>query len=279
MSDNIQDQIAALKEQVAQLEKKAAEEAVNKENQPIGESVTTDALNDDVNAQPKEDVPLLKLVIGGWAVLVVLLFIMSIANKKDNNAPVSVSATNASVNAIDATDAVAKAAEEATKVAQDATNAVATPVVDNAEHIESKWDYQTYNDGMTDMPAKIACVESDDMISQSFPYETTHTELCIRKNPKKGLDAYFRLKSDGQILCHSYAEPCVIKVRFDSGAVQSFSGLSASDNSSDIVFFQNAERMLNSILKSKQTRVQVELFQNGSQTTTFNTAGLVWPPK
>jgi hypothetical protein len=279
LSDNIQDQIAALKEQVAQLEKRAAEEAANKENPQLGLGVSTDNLNDDVKMQPKEGGPLLKWVIGGGTVFIVLLFFVSIANKTNKIAPIGVTATNASVNAVDATDAVAKAAGEATKVAQDATNAVASDGAGNVENVESKWDYQTYDDGMTDKPAKIACVESDDMISQSFPYEATHTELCIRKRPKEGLDAYFRLKSDGQILCQSYAEPCVIKVRFDSGAVQSFSGLSASDNSSDIVFFQNAERMLNSILKSKQTRVQVELYQNGSQATTFNTSGLVWPPK
>lgn len=279
MSDNIQDQIAALKEQVVQLEKRAAEEAANKESPQLNDGVTTDDLNDGLDSNPKEDGPLLKWVFGGGAVVIVLLLFVSIAGKTDKVAPASVSTTNASTNAADATDAVLKAAEEATKAVQDATNAVSDDANKNAQNDTTKWTYQVFNDEMTDKPTSIACVESEDMISQSFPYETTHTELCVRKSPKEGLDAYFRLKSDGQILCHSYAEPCVIKVRFDSGAVQSFSGLSSSDNSTEIVFFQNAERMLNSILKSKQTRVQVELYQNGSQTTTFNTAGLVWPPK
>lgn len=271
MGDDIKEQIAALKEQLAQLEETAAEEAANKENLQGSASFASSDLNDDVADLPKKGASISKWIFGVGASFVFLVFVASIVNNSSTSGHQITAPNGVSGNAVATPDAIAK-------TAHDATNAVSTSTADDVVNSTTKWEYRSFTDGMDDMPTKLACVESDDLISQTFPYESTHTELCIRKTPKHGLDAYFRLKSDGQILCHSYAEPCIIKVRFDSGAIQSFSGLMASDSSSNIVFFQNAARMLNSISDSKQTRVQVELYQNGNQTTTFNTAGLVWPP-
>ena len=275
MSDSIQDQIAALKEQVAQLEKKAAEDAANKKNIQHEAAINSEDTSNEMVKSDKADSPLIKWLTVAAFLLVALVTLAALANKPSESSNQdtyvkedSTNADRALEAAINATDAATKAAEDAIKTSQDTAN-----------NSNTKWYYKSLTDGMDDLPTKLACVESEDMITQTFPYESAHTELCIRKSPKEGLDAFFRLQSEGQILCHSYSEPCVIRVRFDSGSVQSFSGLSASDNSSNIVFFQNSERMLNSILKSKQTRVQVELYQNGIQTTTFNTSGLVWPPK
>jgi len=275
LSDDIKEQIAALKEQLAQLEKKALDEDVKKENPKVSVDNASVGFGNEVSdlpREPKGSDSTLKWMFGTGAAIVVLFLIMSIANKSPNPSTQNSTLNNSSsANALNVADEVAK-------TAQDATNAVAE-AAGNTEKSGTKWEYDSSSDGMSDIQTKTACIESEDMIIQSAPYEPTHTRLCFRKSPKYGFDAYFTLESDGQILCQSYVEPCTITVRFDKNAAQSFSGTSASDNSSDIVFFVNAQRLLSSVLKSKQTRVQVELFQNGNQATTFNTEGLVWPPK
>ncbi|MBN8649050.1 MAG: hypothetical protein J0L55_13940 [Caulobacterales bacterium] len=275
MSEDIQEQIAALKEQVAQLEKKAAAEKAKPaplipEIIPAPEPVFQE---DPIKTNNNSIVLVVTIAIVG-----LLLFAFSSNSSKKGGAPANTNVVTQSDN--DATDSVAKAAEEAIKTVEEISkeaNAAANTAP--AVNSETKWEYSSSSDGMSDVQTKTACVVSEDMIMQSAPYEPTHTRLCFRKSPKYGFDAYFVLESGGQILCHSYVEPCTITVRFDKNAAQSFSGGSSSDNSTDIVFFQNAQRLLNSVLKSKQTRVQVELFQNGNQVTTFNTSGLVWPPK
>lgn len=137
------------------------------------------------------------------------------------------------------------------------------------------WVYATETDAMMDNPGKRACVTSDNEVTQSFPYETTTAQLCVRQHPKFGLDVYLQLDSKGQILCRSYSG-CPIRIRYDKGAVRTVQGNEASDNSSEIVFFRSARSMVANLKKTNKTIIEITLYQNGAQNLIFNTKGLKW---
>lgn len=138
------------------------------------------------------------------------------------------------------------------------------------------WRYTVDRDGMSDGVTRTACVQSSDRVQQSFPYEDTGGRLCVRDSPRWGIDVYLSLNGDGQILCSSF-DDCTIRVRFDDGAAQSFSAVGPADHSTTSLFFRNASRAITGLRSADQTRIEFQLYQQGTQYLTFPTAGLTWP--
>ena len=138
----------------------------------------------------------------------------------------------------------------------------------------TQWVYSETEDPMGGA-TKTACVMSSDRVHLDFPYDDQEMRLCIRRSPKFGLDAYATLISDGQILCNSYSQ-CHIRLRFDDAAARSWSGGEASDGSSNIIFLENVSGLISSIKSSKTMRLELEFYQNGVQTVTFDVVGLKW---
>ena len=168
-----------------------------------------------------------------------------------------VAATNASVtNAVSATNSAVAAAP-----------ATAAPV--------TAWTYSASTDAMNDAQTRTACVTSNNEVTQTFPYKDVDAQLCIRKSPRYGLDAYVQLNGDGQILCD--IEGCSLHVRFDKGAAGSFPAVSAADNSTNIIFIRRTPALIEALKRSSTTVVEVRLYQNGDQDLRFDTAGLRWP--
>jgi hypothetical protein len=139
----------------------------------------------------------------------------------------------------------------------------------------SDWRVVERTDAMTDATIKTACTTSSNQVHLDAPYGSRSAQLCIRQHPEFGRDVYLSLNGSGQILCHSYSD-CTIPVRFDDGAVQRFTGNEPSDNSSETVFFANDGRFITAARSASRIRVQLEFYQNGSQTFDFPAKGLVW---
>lgn len=137
------------------------------------------------------------------------------------------------------------------------------------------WTYSSKSDPMSDEKMELACVQSSNSIYLSPPYGETGASLCLRNSPQFGRDAYVSLNENGQILCRSY-ESCQIRVRFDKAPAENWSAIGPSDHSTDMVFIQNREGFERKLRSTKTTNVQLEFYQNGLQTFTFNTAGLTW---
>ena len=158
----------------------------------------------------------------------------------------------------------------------DAVNATSAgePTAEADPEPRTQWVYSDTEDPMGGS-TKTACVTSSDRVHLDFPYDDQEMRLCIRRSPKFGLDAYATLMSDGQILCNSYSQ-CHIRVRFDAGAPQRWSGGEASDGSSNIIFLENVTRLISSIKSSETMRLELEFYQNGVQTVTFDVRGLEW---
>lgn len=138
------------------------------------------------------------------------------------------------------------------------------------------WVYESEVDPMTDKATRTGCVLSEEQVRLDSPYDDVFARLCLRDSPAHGKDVLVQLVGDGQILCRSY-DGCTLKVRFDKGPIQSFSGAGAADYSSNVVFFENRSRFEGAMLKADTTIVELELYQAGSQPVTFKTAGFAWP--
>lgn len=139
----------------------------------------------------------------------------------------------------------------------------------------SDWVHVTDSDPMSDKKTELACVDSENSVYLSPPYGQTGARLCLRNSPQFGRDAYVALLSDGQILCRSY-EPCGIRVRFDKDPAETWSGIGASDGSSDMVFIRDRASFERRLRNADATHIQMEFYRNGMQTFTFNTAGFSW---
>ena len=142
--------------------------------------------------------------------------------------------------------------------------------------IRSAWVYRTNIDEMTDKPTHFACVTSTNKVNLDWPYSDVSADLCVRQSPQYGLDAYVSLNGDGQILCRVY-DGCTVKIRFDDGAQQSFSAADAADHSSNIIFINNTQRLVQNLKNAELTRIEIALYQAGNQVLNFPTKDLEWP--
>ena len=145
-----------------------------------------------------------------------------------------------------------------------------------AEALKAGWDYRESKDPMTDGTTYFACVTSKDRVGLQPPYDPVTADLCIRQSPQHGLDVMVGLNGDGQMLCQSYRS-CSVKVRFGDGQQQTFSAIGAADNSSNMVFIENARRFVEAVKSAPVTRVQATFYEAGDQVMEFKTADLEWP--
>lgn len=149
------------------------------------------------------------------------------------------------------------------------------PVIAEPEVPRVAWVYSSTADPMTDKKTETACVKSSNTVRLGWPYSDVPAEICIRQSPKWGRDVYIQLRGDGQIVCDYHN--CNIKARFGDGAQQAFTVNSAADGSSNVKFVSNTARFITGLQAADVTRVEIQLYQNGSQIMEFNTKGLEWP--
>jgi hypothetical protein len=142
----------------------------------------------------------------------------------------------------------------------------------------SAWDYQFSKDALTDATETRACTTSTNQAQLTSPYKDTSLRLCIRQNPRSGLNVFFWLENGGQFVCRSL-DGCSVQVRFDSNPPSAYSVAEPSDYSSDTLFISNASRFLANAKKSERFIIEVNLYDAGSQSIFFDSQGLEWPPK
>lgn len=138
---------------------------------------------------------------------------------------------------------------------------------------QSAWVYSEDVDPMSDRKTRMACVNSIDTVNLDWPYSAITAALCIRNSPKFGIDVFYRLNGDGQILCDSY-DGCSIKIRYGDAPVGRNGALTSADHSSNIVFLTGARSVAARLANAKTTRMELTYYQAGSQTVTFPTQGL-----
>lgn len=139
----------------------------------------------------------------------------------------------------------------------------------------SEWSYDQDKDELTGKSTWFASVTSENYESFDFPYNDTpiFMTIAIRKSPRYGTDVYISVPT-GQF--NTGIDETYISVRFDEGKVTRWSCNEPSDNSSTVLFINNAKAFINKLKSSKECRISAEFYQQGSPTFTFKTAGLKW---
>ncbi|HEY0062491.1 MAG TPA: hypothetical protein VGC21_10240 [Telluria sp.] len=134
-----------------------------------------------------------------------------------------------------------------------------------------KWRYESYKDEMSSAVIKTATVLSNDSLNLEFPYSGKNMgSITIRRNPKT-LDVFVAVQK-GQIVCG--IQECTIKVRFDERKAMNFAATGPSDHSSDTLFLAPSSKFVDLAKASKKIRVELNMFQAGTQVLVFDSAGL-----
>lgn len=156
-----------------------------------------------------------------------------------------------------------------------AQQAASTPAPQEPDEPQTRWVYSSEQDEMRDASTDLACLTSTNELRFDFPYQGgSPATICFRQSPQYGFDAWVRI-DPGQFTC---LMDCTISVKFDDGAIQSFSAGGASDGSADIIFLRNANRFLNGAKAASRIVVEAEFFQAGRHQMVFeNASGLEWP--
>jgi hypothetical protein len=160
-------------------------------------------------------------------------------------------------------------------VATNTPGSTTAPTASGGSQASSGWIYSEEGSALQDAKTKLACTHSSDQVHLTFPYHDTGGELCIRRSPRRGLDAYVALDGNGQVLCG--IESCSVHVRFDKQPVKSFPAVGAADHSTNILFLNRTAALVAALKKSSQTVIELRLYEAGDQTLTFDTSALKWP--
>lgn len=139
-----------------------------------------------------------------------------------------------------------------------------------------QWDYTTAADKMTGKTSTRAAITSSNSLDLPFPYGgANYGRLMVRKHPQYGLDVLVSI-SKGQILCNSYSG-CSVKVRFGDGQPMTFSASEPDDHSSTVIFISNAQKFIDQAKKTKNIKIQMNVYQAGGQVLEFDSpSSLIW---
>jgi hypothetical protein len=143
-------------------------------------------------------------------------------------------------------------------------------------------NWKTQSLGVTDIdgPEKqIFTLDSDNSVELDFPYGKSNMKLYIRlANGKIDPNGGIFITSKGQFHSEGGYRDKTLKIKIDNGPVETIGYSSPSDASTGIAFLSGSDEYSNELLsriaKSKQIKIQIGYFQNGSKVLTFNTDGL-----
>jgi len=137
------------------------------------------------------------------------------------------------------------------------------------EALEAKsWRYETKTDPMTSNETRTATLRSTNSLSLGFPYDgRNYGFIQVRQHPRFGLDVIISVEK-GQIMCRT--GECNVTVRFGEAQPVVYSGSEPADNSSNIVFINNARGFINNASRAEKILVQMSFFQSGTHILTFD---------
>ena len=132
------------------------------------------------------------------------------------------------------------------------------------------WTYTQMLNEISDETSFIASVNSLDRASFGFPYHGGALTLQLRHRPKTGDDVLIRIPS-GQFLNHP------VTIRFDENPPFRNGTTEPSDYSTNLLFLDGEKRLIDFLKHSHTMKIEVEFFQEGRRTFTFDISGLIWP--
>jgi hypothetical protein len=135
-----------------------------------------------------------------------------------------------------------------------------------------KWRYTSDTDPMTGRGSATATIASENTVNFDFPYSgAQHATLHLRRHPSYGSDVILQIEK-GQILCQSFQD-CTVRVRFDDGEAEQWTGRGPGDNSSTTVFIRGYQRFVERLREAEIVRIQIDVFQEGAPIFEFHVGG------
>lgn len=151
-------------------------------------------------------------------------------------------------------------------------------VVDVAPEIKmSTWDFTFDKDPMTDTKNIWATINSDNYITQDFPYGgNTYASITVRYMKKYGYDVLIQI-TKGQINGRSYSGTDYITARFDGGTPKKYYFNESADGSTETIFIRSHSDFISRCKKAKDIVIDIPIYKNGRPTFSFHVdEPLVW---
>ena len=135
------------------------------------------------------------------------------------------------------------------------------------------WSYSQSTDEMSGDISFFATNQSKDNIKFSFPYNYCDFTLTIRN--KNGVNEILLRGSSCQfmpgILGNEY-----LRIKVDDNEPFNISYSDAADGSADVIFFSSVPKVLSSIKKGKELKIEAPFFQDGRKIIKFDIENLEW---
>ncbi|MNK01906.1 hypothetical protein D3C87_197190 [compost metagenome] len=149
-----------------------------------------------------------------------------------------------------------------------------TDSIEDANNKEfEQWRYESEVDEMTSEKKEYAMINSKNQVELAFPHAGgTYATITLRRI--KGNEEVVVTVNEGQI--HTEYNNPVFQVRFDENKPEFFTVNEAADHSIDVRFISNARKFIDLIKKSKETKIEMTFYNNGTHVFKFDTKDLKW---
>lgn len=138
------------------------------------------------------------------------------------------------------------------------------------EPLKAMWYFHFQKDEMTDTKNIFATIQSDNSISQDFPYEgNTYASITVRYMKKYGYDVLIQI-TKGQIDGREYYGTDYITARFDEGTPKKYFFDESSDGSSEVVFLRNKTDFITRCKQAKDIKIDIPIYQAGRPVFSFH---------
>lgn len=143
---------------------------------------------------------------------------------------------------------------------------VATAPVVSSPPVET-WLYSSSTDKMTGVTSYHASTGSLNTVNFEFPYAgEQHARLMATSN------SLILWIERGQVVCHSYSDPCRVLVKFDQSEPQYYDWRSSGDDSTTISSYD--EKLIKRLYAAKKMTVRLQVYQNGYPDFDFTVSDL-----
>ncbi len=122
-----------------------------------------------------------------------------------------------------------------------------------------------------------ALVYSTNAINLDFPYQgEQRAMLQLQSDPEskgKGRRSVNVNVQRGQFWCVDY-DGCKVAVKFDNGAVLTFTGRTGDNGEPNVLFLYPYEKFISKLRKAKHVSLEVKIYQQGTHVLMFDVEGL-----
>ncbi|MDD3688230.1 MAG: hypothetical protein PHE56_15895 [Bacteroidales bacterium] len=136
------------------------------------------------------------------------------------------------------------------------------------------WTYSEPEDKMTGEKTFYAECNSTNKIEFEFPYEGGSTFKLVVRNLNDGNEVILSV-SKGQFM-PSFIDEEYCRIKFDDGETLDYYYVSAASGSADLIFLQEADKLIAALKSAKKVKIEAPFFQAGRKIIEFDVEGLEW---